>query len=314
MDTELLLTFLTVAKSGGISAAARILHRSQPAVTERLQKLSQMVGEPLTMRHGRGIQLTPAGEALLTTAQRMREVIDEFEDMILRRQRLQSGVLRIAATNTVANYFLPERLVAFQQQFPDVEIQLRGGVIDWESIALSDWDLFFLEGGLDLEGLPSYYAVTPWLDDEIMTIFPEGHALLQRDVLNLEDLMAYPLIWRESGSGIRRSVEKVFRDAQLTPRQSIEVTGVEAVGAAVDAGLGIGFVTAAALLCRKDWRVQARRLPAPHGIQWTLYMARPQPAYQSHTIRAFLEFLETAAPGLPSIGRYVINPDAEICS
>ncbi|MBE7567084.1 MULTISPECIES: LysR family transcriptional regulator [Acidithiobacillus] len=314
MDTELLLTFLTVAKSGGISAAARVLHRSQPAVTERLQKLSQMVGEPLTMRHGRGIQLTPAGEALLTTAQRMREVIDEFEDIILRRQRLQSGVLRIAATNTVANYFLPERLVAFQQQFPDVEIQLRGGVIDWESIALSDWDLFFLEGGLDLEGLPSYYAVTPWLDDEIMTIFPEGHALLQRDVLNLEDLMAYPLIWREPGSGIRRSVEKVFRDAGLNPRQSIEVTGVEAVGAAVDAGLGIGFVTAAALICRKDWRVQARRLPAPHGIQWTLYMARPQPAYQSHTIRAFLEFLETATVGLPLIGRYVINPDAEIHS
>ncbi len=54
MDTELLLTFLTVARSGGISAAARVLHRSQPAVTERLQKLTQQVGEPLTMRSGRG--------------------------------------------------------------------------------------------------------------------------------------------------------------------------------------------------------------------------------------------------------------------
>ena len=75
MDTELLLTFLTVARSGGISAAARMLHRSQPAVTERLQKLTQQVGEPLTMRSGRGIRLTPAGEALLSTAQRMRDVV-----------------------------------------------------------------------------------------------------------------------------------------------------------------------------------------------------------------------------------------------
>ena len=295
MDTELLLTFLTVARSGWVSAAARALHRSQPTVTERLQKLTQHVGEPLTMRSGRGIRLTPAGEALLATAQRLRDVVDEFDDIVLRRQRLQNGVLRIAATNTVANYFLPQRLVAFQRQFPDVELQLRGGVIDWSDISLSDWDLFFLEGEPDLEELPSYYMVTPWLHDEIMTIFPEGHPLLAQDDLSLESLMSYPIIWRERASGIRRSVEQVFRDAHLMPKQSIEVTGVEAVGAAVDAGLGIGFVTAAALRRRKDWRVNARRLPAPHGIQWTLYMARPQPIYQSHTIQAFLQFLDADA-------------------
>ncbi|WP_436394950.1 LysR family transcriptional regulator [Acidithiobacillus ferriphilus] len=295
MDTELLLTFLMVARSGGVSAAARALHRSQPTVTERLQKLTQHVGEPLTMRSGRGIRLTPAGEALLATAQRLRDVVDEFDDIVLRRQRLQNGVLRIAATNTVANYFLPQCLVAFQRQFPDVELQLRGGIIDWSDISLSDWDLFFLEGEADLEELPSYYMVTPWLHDEIMTIFPEGHPLLAQDDLSLESLMSYPIIWRERASGIRRSVEQVFRDAHLMPKQSIEVTGVEAVGAAVDAGLGIGFVTAAALRRRKDWRVNARRLPAPHGIQWTLYMARPQPIYQSHTIQAFLQFLDADA-------------------
>ena len=295
MDTELLLTFLTVARSGGVSAAARALHRSQPTVTERLQKLTQHVGEPLTMRSGRGIRLTPAGEALLATAQRLRDVVDEFDDIVLRRQRLQNGVLRIAATNTVANYFLPQCLVAFQRQFPDVELQLRGGIIDWSDISLSDWDLFFLEGEADLEELPSYYMVTPWLHDEIMTIFPEGQPLLAQDDLSLESLMSYPIIWRERASGIRRSVEQVFRDAHLMPKQSIEVTGVEAVGAAVDAGLGIGFVTAAALRRRKDWRVNARRLPAPHGIQWTLYMARPQPIYQSHTIQAFLQFLDADA-------------------
>nr|MBU2748707.1 LysR family transcriptional regulator [Acidithiobacillus montserratensis] len=46
----------------------------------------------------------------------------------------------------------------------------------------------------------------------------------------------------------------------------------------------------------------ARRLPAPLGIQWTLYMARPQPAYQSHTIRAFLEFLDTGTVHLQQAG------------
>lgn len=293
MDTELLLTFLTVHQSGGVSAAAKVLHRSQPTITERLQKLAQQVGEPLFIRNGRGMRLTPAGVALLSTAQRMGDVVEEFNDFILRRQRLQNGVLRIAATNTVANYFLPQRLVAFQRQFPDIELQLRGGITDWSKVALPDWDLFFLEGGLDLEALPSYYTVTPWLKDEIMTIFPEEHPLLTQKKITLEALMAYPIIWREKGSGIRRSVEQVFHDAHLSPKQSIEVTGVEAVGTAVHAGLGIGFVTAAALRSRKDWHVVARRIPLPHGIQWTLYLAIPQPVYQSQVVSTFLKFLDT---------------------
>lgn len=294
MDTELLLTLLAVAESGGISAAARVLYRSQPTLTERLQRLSQLVGEPLYIRTGRGIELTPAGTALISTAQHMRDVVNEFNDLVLRRQRLQSGVLRIVATNTVASYFLPQRLVAFQREYPDVDIHLRGGVIDWRDIPIPDWDLFFLEGGLDLEGLPSYYSVTPWMQDEIVTIFPAGHPLLDKAVIHMEDLMSYPIIWRERMSGIRRTVEHEFYKNHLTPRQSIEITGVEAVGAAVEAGLGIGFVTAAALKYRKEWRVAARRIPSPDGIQWTLYMARPQPIYQSRTIQEFLNYIEVS--------------------
>lgn len=295
MDTELLLTFLTVAQSGGISAAARILHRSQPTITERLQRLSHMVGEPIYIRSGRGIVLTPAGESLISTARRMRDVTDEFEDVVLRRQRLQSGVLRIAATNTVASYFLPQRLVAFQKIYPDIDIHLRGGVIDWKDISIPDWDLFFLEGGMDIEGLPSYYSVTPWMQDEIVTIFPEGHPLLQKMIIKLEDLMSYPLIWRERTSGIRRSVEHIFSRELLAPKQSIEVTGVEAVGTAVEAGLGIGFVTAAALKHRKEWRIAARRIPYPDGIKWTLYLARPQSVYQSIAMQQFLSYIDICA-------------------
>ncbi len=292
MDTELLLTFLTVAQSGGISAAARILHRSQPTITERLQRLSDMVGEPIYIRSGRGIVLTPAGESLISTARRMRDVTNEFEDVVLRRQRLQSGILRIAATNTVASYFLPQRLASFQKIYPDIDIHLRGGVTDWKDISIPDWDLFFLEGGVDIEALPSYYLITPWMQDEIVTIFPVGHPLLQKKIIRLEDLMSYPLIWRERTSGIRRSVEQIFSSERLAPKQSIEVTGVEAVGTAVEAGLGIGFVTAAALKHRKEWRVLARRIPYPDGIKWTLYLARPQSIYQSIAMHKFLSHMD----------------------
>lgn len=291
MDTELLLTFLTVAEAGGISAAGRVLYRSQPAITERLQKLTKLVGEPLYIHTGRGIHLTPAGEALLPAARRLRNVAKEIHGTIIRRQQLREGILRIAATNTVASYFLPQYLVAFRGRYPDVDIHLRGGVINWSDISIPDWDLFFLEGGFDLDGLPPYYSVSPWLQDEIVAILPIGHPLLAKEKIEWEHLLQYPLIWRERTSGIRRTIEQEFKKQQLTPRQSIEVTGVDAVGAAVDAGLGIGFVTAAALEYRKDWRVVARRIPYPQGIRWTLYTAIPQPIYQSQTIHEFFDFL-----------------------
>ncbi len=300
VDTELLLTFLTVMETGSISAAARALHRSQPAITERLQKLTHAVGEPLYVRAGGGIHLTPGGEALLPSARKLRHIAQEFDDIVVRRQRLREGLLRIVATNTVASYFLSHYLVAFRARYPDIDVHMRGGVIDWREISVPDWDLFFLEGGLDLEELPSYYAVSPWLQDEILTVFPENHPLLLREELAWRDLLAYPIVWRERYSGIRRTMERVFAEAGLVPRQSIEVTGVEAVGTAVSAGLGIGFITAAALRRHTEWKVVGRRIPAPTGIRWTLYMASPQPTHQSHTIRAFVAFMGDAAERLGS--------------
>ncbi|MDA8390506.1 MAG: LysR family transcriptional regulator [Gammaproteobacteria bacterium] len=304
VDTELLLTFLSVVETGSISAAARVLHRSQPAITERLQKLAQTVGEPLYIRGTGGIHLTAAGETLLPMARRLRHLTQECDDIIARRQRLREGLLRIVATNTAASYFLSRYLVAFREQYPDIDVHMRGGVIDWREISVPDWDLFFLEGGLDLEELPSYYAVTPWLQDEILTAFPEGHPLLAQEHIGWRDLLAYPIVWRERYSGIRRTIERAFAAEGLVPRQSIEVTGVEAVGTAVSAGLGIGFITAAALHRHTDWKVVGRRIPVPDGIRWTLYMASPQPLYQSHTTRAFVAFMGDATERLGGTPRF----------
>ncbi len=304
MDTDLLLTFLAVAEAGGIGAAARQLHRSQPAITGRLQKLTGQVGEPLYLPTARGIRVTAAGEACLDTARRLREITREFGDMVQRRQRLQEGILRIAATNTVAGYFLPRHLVEFRQAHPGIDLHLRGGVTDWGEIAIADWDLLFLEGERDLERLPAHYGVTPWMQDEILLVFPEGHPLLERESLELADLLPYPMVWRERPSGIRRAVEREFARQGLHPRQSIEVTGVEAVGTAVAAGLGPSFITAAALHYRQDWRLVAQRFPGMDGLLWTLYLVTPKPEYQSRTIRQFLGCL-----GLPAGGERDPGPE-----
>lgn len=291
LDADQLLTFLAVTEQGGISAAARTLHRGQPAISERLQKLTNQVGEPLYIRDGRGIRLTAAGQALIPSAQRVRAALEEAGQIAMARQRLQQGHLRVAATNTLANYFLPRRLADFQERHPDIRIHLKGGITDWEGIAVTDWDIFFLEGTFDIAQLPPYYEVRPWIQDEIVCVAPPDHPLHIRGAIDWNDLLRFPIIWREPTSGIRKAVEAVFAERRLTPQFILEVIGIEAVVMAVAAGLGIGFVTRTALAQCSEWTIRPLSLPTPAPLFWTLYCAAPRPPYQSQAVKGFLTHL-----------------------
>jgi len=174
-----------------------------------------------------------------------------------------------------------------------VELVLRGGITDWSRYSLLDWDLFFLEEGTNAGALPKHYQAIPWLEDEILTVFPKDHPLARQENLSLADLVQVPLVWREAQSGIRQRVLQEFHKLGLEPPIRIEVNGVEAMGTAVAAGLGVGFITSTALRHRPDWQLHARRLP--QRIHWTLYLVAPQPSYQSHTIASFLEVLGITA-------------------
>ncbi|MEL5848115.1 MAG: LysR family transcriptional regulator substrate-binding protein [Candidatus Igneacidithiobacillus chanchocoensis] len=80
----------------------------------------------------------------------------------------------------------------------------------------------------------------------------------------------------------------------IEPTIRIEVNGVEALGTAVAAGLGIGFITSTALRHRPDWALESRRLGDP--INWTLYLylVAPKAPYRSQTIARFLQYVEFA--------------------
>jgi DNA-binding transcriptional LysR family regulator len=107
IDAEQLLTLLTVAETGSVSGAALHLHRGQPAISERLHKLTQEIGEPLYIREGGGIQLTPVGLALLPDIKRLRATLQGIENLVMRQKSLQPGELRIASTSLIANHWLP---------------------------------------------------------------------------------------------------------------------------------------------------------------------------------------------------------------
>ncbi|WP_279116397.1 LysR family transcriptional regulator [Acidithiobacillus thiooxidans] len=295
IDAEQLLTLLAVAETGSVSEAALRLGRGQPAISERLHKLTQEIGEPLYLREGGGIKLTAVGRALIPDIRQLRATLQDIENLLVHQKSLQSGELRVASTSLIANYLLPHYLQSFQKQNPGINLYIKSGATYWEHINLSELDVFFFEGEMDIPHLPDSYEIQPWLTGEIIAVMPKTHPLASASTLSLEDVQPFPVVWREPSSGVRRTLEKAFRQNDIQPTHFIEVADVESVGAMVKAGLGIGFMTRTVFEQRSDWGLISQPITSSQMI-WQSYMAIPNPARRSRALSVFLDLIDSSTP------------------
>jgi DNA-binding transcriptional LysR family regulator len=276
MTPDQLITFAAVAEHRNISRASVALHLSQPAVSGQLRQLQDEFGEPLYLRDGRGVRLTPAGEQLASYAARLRDTWRQAHAYRDALRGMERGTLRIGASTTPASYLLPYLLAAFQRRYPDVSLHTSGGNTSEIVGGLGSLDIALIEGVVGPD-LPPDTAVHPWREDEIVAIMPRTHPLAadgNGTSVPLAQLGAEPLVLREEGSGVRQLVERAFADGGLPVRVALEIAGVEGVKEAVRAGMGIGFVSAMsmrhednALCCRSFSPQLTRRLSilVPHA-------------------------------------------------
>src|SRR4051794_13566796 len=113
MDSPLLHTFRVVCEAGRISLAARVLHLSQPAVSQQVRRLEDACGQALLVRSARGVTPTPAGETLLGYARRVDELLEDAGAAVRQVER-SGGELRLASSTTLASYVLPPLLARFR--------------------------------------------------------------------------------------------------------------------------------------------------------------------------------------------------------
>lgn len=122
MDIELLRTFVAVAESGGFSAAAKSLNRTQSAVSLQIKRLEERLNDSLLERTSRSVALTPAGATYLPYARRMLRLQEEAELAV--GQRNAGETIRFGITDEQAQAYLPELLGPFTEAFPEVQIEI----------------------------------------------------------------------------------------------------------------------------------------------------------------------------------------------
>ncbi|HET9377229.1 MAG TPA: LysR substrate-binding domain-containing protein [Chthoniobacterales bacterium] len=249
----LLQTFLVVAEVGQISEAARRLHLSQPTVTGQIRRLEANLETTLFIRSARGVSLTPMGAHL---RERLQDVFAELEQILqeLDRTREVTETVTLAASTTLARYFVPRIFIRFHHYHPASALHLIVGNTEevLDHLRQHRVGLGLVEGHQRSPGV----RLEPFIPDEIIPVSaaritdPKLRRRIE-GVKSARDLEAMPLIWRESGAGTRSVVESALKDGGVNPRkldQRYELGSSEAIKSLVIAGLGIGFFS--------SWEIQ----------------------------------------------------------
>ncbi|MGV3541185.1 MAG: LysR family transcriptional regulator [Rufibacter sp.] len=207
------IVFRSVAKHLSFTKAAGELFMTQPAATKRVQELEAEVGLRLFLRQGNRIALTPAGETLLSFADRAQALQEELHFALGKLKDKVGGHLRLGASTTIAQYVIAPVLSRFYQRYPHVQLSLLNGNTETIEQALlhQNIDLGIVEGNSHRREL----AYTPFLPDELLPVVRAEHTLAKQPGITFKELLRQPLVLRERGSGTLEVIEDVLRAHDL---------------------------------------------------------------------------------------------------
>jgi DNA-binding transcriptional LysR family regulator len=239
MDLRQLEILCAVAETGSFTGAGEKLHVSQSAISRQILLLEQDLNEPLFLRRGRRVQITPAGESLVALGRRVFGDISDTVRDITDRHQLR-GRIRVAGGMTVCLYVFPLLLREFRRAHPDVEIRVVTGAMPLllRQLRAGTVDVAFLTLPIDDPEL-EYSAA---MHEELLLVMPPGHPLSKKTRVSPRDLIRQPFVLFEPGSNTRRAIDGFLAQSKVNPRIVLETENVEIIKALVKIGMGLTVI------------------------------------------------------------------------
>jgi DNA-binding transcriptional LysR family regulator len=237
MTLEQLRIFVAVAEKQHVTQAALELNLTQSATSAAVAALEGRYGIKLFDRVGRGIVLTHTGRTFLPEARAVLARAHSAEQTLRDIAGLKGGTLVVAASQTIANYWLPSRLQAFQAARPTIEVSVRIGNSERVAADVREGmaDIGFIEGEVD-DGALSTRRID---GDSLVVVVGPRHPYAKKK-LPSDWLTQTPWILREPGSGTRAMFELALRKrgvrlSELTVQ--LELASNEAIRTAIESGV-----------------------------------------------------------------------------
>ncbi|REK76377.1 selenium metabolism-associated LysR family transcriptional regulator [Paenibacillus paeoniae] len=236
--------FYTVAERGSFSAAAQALHMTQPAVTMQVQSLEDYFGTKLLLRSTKKIDLTEAGRALLPYARNSIDLIRDTDQAMSAFTKQLKGRLQLGSSLTIGEYVLPRLLGPFGQEYPHISISMKvmNTAQIMEDILNHQLNFGLIEAPVNHPDM----HMEAVMSDELMLVVPSSHPLAEKKSVTLDEALQHAVVLREQGSGTRLVMEEQLKKKKIDPvslKIVMELGSTGAVKSAVEAGLGISFLS-----------------------------------------------------------------------
>ncbi|WP_226585256.1 LysR family transcriptional regulator [Halobacillus litoralis] len=241
MDLEAMKTYITAVDEKSFTRASEILNLSQPTVSAHIRNLEKVFQTTLIDRSPKRFILTQTGELVYKRSRQVLGVIEKAKNEVLEYHGKLRGSIHIGASYTVGEYILPSILKSFDEEYPNIELNVE--IANSEKInrevQLHQLDVGLVEGRVADQGLSSF----PFMKDEMVVIVPSDHALRRCTTVSFEDLQDHTWITREDGSGTRAMMDSMLESFNIRPKKTITIGSNHGVVQGVKEGLGLSFIS-----------------------------------------------------------------------
>jgi LysR family transcriptional regulator for metE and metH len=298
MDVKLEIRHLrllaAVAQTGSVTEAGKRLHLTQSALSHQLRDAEEKLGAALFLRLGKRMVLTPAGEKLLCSAEKVLEELKNAESQIVGLNGGTRGIIRISTECYTCYHWLPPVLKKFHARYPKVEVSIDAEYTHRPIEAL-------LDGKLDVAILNctppprnSSLRLMPMFEDELVLVMSPKHPLAAKSQISpkemtKETVLIYPP--REESTFL-----SVLHKSGVEPDRIMEIMLTEGIIELAAAGTGIGFLARWAVAPYADSGKVALRSLSSRGFRRVWHAAtlrnQPTPPY----VTEFLDVLSAHCP------------------
>ena len=239
MTLRSLEIFVKVAEFKSMRAAAEELFISQPSVSGAISDLEKEFNLLLFERLNKRIYITEAGERLFVYAKRMLSIKGEIERSM--RDMDEITPIRVGATVTIGTCILPEIIKSIKNV--DIHVIINDTPTFEQGILENSIDIGLVEGRI----INSDIQVTSFMRDELMCICRDTGEFKDKDSITLEELLKYPLLFREKNSGTRLVIDEVIGPLikKMDKKANIiwDSNNTQAIINGVKNGLGISILS-----------------------------------------------------------------------
>ncbi|MGY6519333.1 MAG: LysR substrate-binding domain-containing protein [Lysobacteraceae bacterium] len=240
--------FLAIVDAGlNISAAAEVMHTSQPCVSRHLKQLETSLGFKLFARHGRQlVDVTPAGRRALDSARRIINEVESLQAYAANERGDASGEFHITSPETYARHVLPPLLARLLEHYPDLSVRLHPvgeGEPNASSRNRSDLVLLTTAG----DRVPDGNAVPLFRWRRVVLVRLDHVLADHQGPVPLSEVAQHPLVTYEASRRAGSTLLEAFEGLGLEPRFACSAEDAGLIKAYVRAGLGVGLVAELAI-------------------------------------------------------------------